>query len=128
MYLISKYSCILFYLSAGINHIISPDFYVNLIPNYLPYPYGINILSGLIEIALSLLLLFPKYLKIGAWGIIVLLIFFIPSHVYFIKIGSCVPNGLCVNPIISWLRLIIVHPILILWAWYVGKLNLRFAL
>ena len=128
MYLISKYSCILFYLSAGINHIISPDFYVNLIPNYLPYPYGINILSGLIEIALSLLLLFPKYLKIGAWGIIVLLIFFIPSHVYFIKIGSCVPSGLCVNPIIGWLRLIIVHPILILWAWYVGKLNLRFAL
>ena len=128
MYLISKYSCFLFYLSAGINHIISPDFYVNLIPNYLPYPYGINILCGLIEIALSLFLLFPKYLKIGAWGIIVLLIFFIPSHVYFIKIGSCVPNGLCVNPIISWLRLIIVHPILILWAWYVGKLNLRFAL
>ena len=128
MYLISKYSCFLFYSSAGISHIISPDFYVNLIPNYLPYPNGINILSGLIEIALSLLLLFPRYLKIGAWGIIVLLIFFIPSHVYFIKIGSCVPNGLCVNPIISWLRLIIVHPILILWAWYVGKLNLRFAL
>ena len=128
MYLISKYSCFLFYSSAGISHIISPNFYVNLIPNYLPYPYGINILCGLIEIALSLLLLFPKYLKIGAWGIIVLLIFFIPSHVYFIKIGSCVPNGLCVNPIISWLRLIIVHPILILWAWYVGKLNLRFAL
>jgi len=128
MYLISKYSCFLFYSSAGISHIISPDFYVNLIPNYLPYPYGINILCGLIEIALSLFLLFPKYLKIGAWGIIVLLIFFIPSHVYFIKIGSCVPNGLCVNPIISWLRLIIVHPILILWAWYVGKLNLRFAL
>ena len=128
MYLISKYSCFLFYSSAGISHIISPDFYVNLIPNYLPYPYGINILCGLIEIALSLFLLFPKYLKIGAWGIIVLLIFFIPSHVYFIKIGSCVANGLCVNPIISWLRLIIVHPILILWAWYVGKLNLRFAL
>ena len=60
--------------------------------------------------------------------IIVLLIFFIPSHVYFIKIGSCVPNGLCVNPIIGWLRLVIVHPILILWAWYVGKLNLRLAL
>ena len=128
MYRISKYSCFLFYFSAGINHIINPDFYIDLIPNYLPNPYGINILSGLIEIALSLLLLFPKYLKIGALGIIVLLIFFVPSHVYFIKIGSCVPNSLCVNPIIGWLRLIIVHPILILWAWNLGKLKLRLAL
>ena len=128
MYLISKYSCFLFYLSAGINHIISPDFYIDLIPNYLPHPHIINLLSGLIEITLSLLLLSPKYIKIGAWGIIVLLIFFVPSHIYFIKIGSCVPNGLCVNPIIGWLRLIIVHPILILWAWNVGKLNLRLEL
>ena len=95
MYLISKYSCFLFYLSAGINHIISPDFYIDLIPDYLPHPHIINLLSGLIEITLSLLLLHPKYIKIGAWGIIVLLMFFIPSHIYFIKIGSCVPNGLC---------------------------------
>jgi len=128
MYLVSKYSCFLLYLSASINHIISPNFYIDLIPNYLPHPYGINILSGLIEITLYLLLLSPKSLKIGAWGIIVLLILFVPSHIYFIKIGSCVPNGLCVDPIIGWLRLIIVHPILILWAWNVDKLNLRIVL
>ena len=126
MYLLSKYSCILFYLSAGMNHILSPDFYIGLIPNYLPYPYVINILSGLLEMSLAFFILFPKSLKIGAWGIIILLIFFIPSHIYFIQLGSCVPNGLCVNPIIGWLRLIIVHPLLIFWAWNVGKLNLRF--
>ncbi len=126
MYLLLKYSCFLFYLSAGVNHFINPDFYFGLIPNYLPYPYGINMLSGLLEMILSLLILSPKYLKIGAWGIVTLLIFFIPSHIYFIRIGSCVPNGLCLDPWIGWFRLIIVHPLLIFWAWNVGKLSFRF--
>ncbi|MGY8982552.1 MAG: hypothetical protein ACKVJ9_08955, partial [Cytophagales bacterium] len=68
-----------------------------------------------------------KYQKIGALGIVILLICFIPSHVYFIQIGSCVTDGLCVAPWMGWLRLIIVHPLLIFWAWNVGKLNFRFA-
>ena len=127
MCLLSKYSCFLFYLSAGVTHFLNPDFYISLIPNYLPYPFEIVILSGLLEMIFSLLILSPKYLKIGAWGIITLLILFIPSHIYFIQIGSCVPNGLCLDPWIGWFRLIIIHPLLIFWAWKVGKLNLHFA-
>lgn len=64
-------------------------------------------------------LLFPKLRDLAAWGIIVLLLLFIPSHVYFIQIGSCVEDGLCVPSWVAWVRLLIIHPLLVLWAYQV---------
>ena len=107
-----------FYLAAGINHFRHPDFYLPLIPKYLPFPWSINVVSGIAEIALALGLTISRTRRYAAWGIMVMLVLFIPSHVYFIQIGSCVEGGLCVEPWIAWVRLVIIHPLLILWAWY----------
>ena len=117
---ILKFGLFGFYLFAGINHFIHPDFYYGLIPDYLHFPKFINISSGALEVVFALGILTPGLQKIAASAIILLLIAFVPSHIYFIKIGSCVENGLCVAPWIAWLRLLIIHPLLILWAWYVG--------
>ena len=81
-----------FFFIAGINHFINPDFYLPLIPKYLGYPEFINYSSGLVEVLLSIGLLLNSTRKITAYLIIGLLIVFIPSHVYFIAIGSCVPQ------------------------------------
>jgi len=108
-----------FYLSAGSYHFINPEFYFDLIPDYLPYPKFINYASGILEIVLAIGVAVPKYRKISVYGIIALLILFVPSHVFFIQIGSCIENGLCVSPWISWLRLLLIHPLLMLWAWVV---------
>jgi len=114
-----KYLLIVFYVFAGINHFLNPRFYLGLIPDYLPIPQLINYLSGVLEITFGLGVIFSKTRKISCIGIIFLLIAFIPSHIYFIQIGSCVEEGLCVSPWISWLRLIVIHPLLIYWAWFV---------
>jgi uncharacterized membrane protein len=113
-------SCFLqsaFYILAGSNHFVNPDFYAGLIPDYLPYHSAINILSGVIEILLGLGLLYPITRKFSAYGIMAMLIAFIPSHVYFIQIGSCVPDGLCTSEWVGWVRLVFVHPLFIFWAW-----------
>lgn len=110
-----------FYLVAGINHFIDPSSYYPLIPGYLPFPEFINIFSGIVEVALALGLLFPKYRKISSWAIILMLIAFIPSHIYFIQVGSCIPDGLCVPEWIGWVRLIVIHPLLIGWAFIYTK-------
>lgn len=107
-----------FYFLAGVNHFINPDFYLPLIPPYLPYPEAINYISGGLESLFGLLLLSPKYGNQAARGIIFLLVLFIPSHVYFIMAGCCVENGLCVPNWVGWLRLILIHPLLIGWAWW----------
>lgn len=114
------YGMIFFYVSAGINHFIHPDFYLALIPPYLPFHTSINLLSGLIEIALGLCLIPKAFRRWAAVGIIVMLIAFIPSHVYFIEMNSCIEGGLCTSPVIGWGRLIIIHPLLIVWAWWCG--------
>jgi len=107
-----------FYFFAGINHFVNPDFYLLLIPPYLPYPEAINYISGGLESLLGVLLLMPRFRGIASRGIVILLILFIPSHVYFIVMNSCVEDGLCVPHWIGWVRLVVIHPILIWWAWW----------
>ncbi|MFD0797865.1 hypothetical protein ACFQZJ_10360 [Maribacter chungangensis] len=110
-----------FMLFAGINHFLNPDFYYPLIPPYLPFPKTLNVVSGLLEIGLTLLLFIPRWRTMGVYGIIVLFILFIPSHLYFIQIDACVPDGLCTPVWVAWVRLLVVHPLLILWAWTIKE-------
>ena len=106
-----------FYLFAGINHFRDPEFYLPLIPPYLPNPNLINDVSGIIEILLGFGLIFLTTRRFAAYGIIAMLIAFIPAHVHFIQIDSCIEGGLCVPQWIGWARLLLIHPLLIWWAW-----------
>jgi uncharacterized membrane protein len=123
-YIESKWSVILlavFYFIAGLNHLINPEFYLPLIPPFFTSPQKINILSGIAEILLALGVVFHPSRKLASFLIILMLFAFIPSHVYFIQIGSCIEEGLCVPRWIGWFRLVAIHPALLLWAFKVGK-------
>jgi uncharacterized membrane protein len=113
---LSRWALVLFYIAAGLNHFIQPNFYLPLIPPYLPFHGAINIISGVIEISFGLLLISTTTRKFAAYGIVLMLIAFIPTHVYFIQLNSCV-GELCVSPWVGWVRLIVIHPILLFWAW-----------
>jgi uncharacterized membrane protein len=110
-----------FYLVAGINHFLTPDFYLPLIPPFFSSPEAINVLAGVAELLLGVGVLYFPTRKRAAWGIVVLLVCFIPSNVYFIQVGSCIPEGLCVPAWIGWMRLLLIHPLLIYWAVWVAK-------
>ncbi len=95
-----RYVLATFFIVAGANHFLDPNFYLPLIPPYFPYPETINWVSGILELLFGGLLFFKKYSLLASYGLLVLLFLFIPSHVYFIKLGSCIqevfasPNGL----------------------------------
>ena len=111
---------IVFYLFAGYNHFANPSFYYTIIPPYLSdWAGSINILAGIAEILLAILLIPKSTRKTAAWGIIIMLIAFIPSHIYFIQKGTFQLGSLTINPAIAWVRLLVIHPLLILWAWMV---------
>jgi uncharacterized membrane protein len=112
----SRVAMVIFYSAAGFNHFINPNFYLPLIPPYFSYHSTINILSGAAEILFGLFLIPTKTRKWAAYGIVLMLIAFIPSHVYFIELNSCA-GELCVSPWIGWFRLLAIHPLLIFWAW-----------
>jgi uncharacterized membrane protein len=120
---------VVFYLFAGYNHFANPSFYEAIIPPYLADWSGpINSISGYIEIALALLLIPVKTRPWASWGIILMLIAFIPAHIYFIQKGSFQLGGFTVTPLIAWLRLLVIHPLLVIWAWWVGNAKPGFSI
>ena len=106
-----------FYFLAGINHFMAPTFYLPLIPDYFSFPKLVNFLSGLLEVLFAIGLVFSKTRKQAVYGIILLLILFIPAHLYFISKGNCFDGYFCIPAWTSWMRLLLIHPILIYWAW-----------
>lgn len=72
------------YILAGLNHFRNPRMYVKIIPDYLPAPKQLNVLSGLAEILSGILLCIPSLSSYGAWGIIALLIAVFPANLYML--------------------------------------------
>ena len=116
---ISTYIQGVFYIIAGINHFINPEFYYSLIPDYFIFIVEFNAMAGFAEILFGLLLFFTSTRKFASYSIIVMLLIFITSHFFFIQQGSCIDDGLCVPQWIGWVRLVVIHPILVWWSWSV---------
>ena len=115
-----RWLLITFYFTAGLNHFINPQFYLPLIPPYFPNPETLNWVSGVIEMVLAIGVALPKTRKNSVLLIILMLIAFVPAHVYFIQAGGCMgEESLCTPIWVAWVRLFPIHPLLMLWAWYV---------
>lgn len=113
---------VVFYLVAGFNHFYNPPSYWRIIPAYLPFPHVINIAAGCFELLFGLLLIFPKTRVLAAYGIILMLLAFLPVHIdMVIRAPFMLGTSLYVTPLIAWTRLVILQPLLILWAWWCRK-------
>ena len=72
----------LLFVAAGLNHVISPAFYLKIMPPALPFPEALNYIAGLAEIVLGVMLILPRTSRLAAWGLIALLIAVFPANVY----------------------------------------------
>jgi uncharacterized membrane protein len=72
------------YIIAGINHFYKPQMYERIIPPFLGNVKTLNILAGIAEITLGIILLFEDYRTYAAWGIMALLIAIFPANIYML--------------------------------------------
>ena len=72
----------IFYVIVGIKHFIEPEYFLSIVPPYLPYHLELVYISGLFEILFGLLILFPKYRYYGVIGLILLLVAVFPANIY----------------------------------------------
>jgi len=100
--LILKYLLAFGFVLAGINHFINADFYLKMMPPFLPAHLFLVYLSGVFEVALGILLLIPKFTRLAAWGLIALLVAVFPANVYMAMNTDIFPEF---NPILLYLRL-----------------------
>jgi uncharacterized membrane protein len=114
---------VVFYLAAGANHFRDPESYIKIIPRYFPYPKILNLLAGFFELDFAILLIFNNTRRFAAWGIILLLITFLPTHINMIGTAPIRLGSIVVTPLIAWIRLVVLQPLLILWAWWYTKIE-----
>ncbi|MBB6682738.1 hypothetical protein H4O20_14915 [Aequorivita sp. 609] len=70
---------------AGMNHFRKPKLYERIMPPYIPAHSTMVMLSGVAEMVLGFMLMNKNSQEMAAWGIIALLIAFIPVHIYMLQ-------------------------------------------
>ena len=78
---ISLYLMSALYIASGINHFAHPAMYERIMPAYIGWHSTLVWVSGLLEVVLGVLLLFPFSRRFAAWGIIALLIAVFPANI-----------------------------------------------
>lgn len=114
----TRYLLGLLFIAAGLNHFLHTDFYLSIMPPYLPWPLALVYLSGLAEMTLGGLLLIRRWRIWAAWGLIALSIAVFPANIHMALHPDLYPMfsewGL-------WLRLPFQF-LLMAWAyWYTRK-------
>ncbi len=71
-----------FFFVAGLNHFVNPDFYVGIMPPYLPAHLELVYLSGLFEILGGAAVLAPGLRTSAGWGLIILLLAVFPANLH----------------------------------------------
>jgi len=102
------------YIALGINHLVNPGMYEGIMPPYLPAHTFLIYLSGVCEIVLGALLLPRATRAWAAWGIIAMLIAFMPVHIHMLVHAGDYPD-------VPYWALVVRIPmqgLFILWAWW----------
>lgn len=73
---------ILMFLISGINHFNNPNFYVSIMPPYLPFHSELSYIAGIFEILGAIGLLFAKVRKLVGFGLLILLILIFPANIH----------------------------------------------
>ncbi len=71
-----------FFVAAGVNHFVDPDFYVAMMPPYLPAHLALVYLSGVFEILGGVLVLVPRVRAAAGWGLVALLLAIFPANIH----------------------------------------------
>ena len=109
-----------FFIAAGANHFINPDFYLRMMPAYLPLHGALVAISGVAEIVLGAMLLVPRFQVVAAWGLIALLVAVFPAN---LNMALNADQFAAMSPLALWIRLPI-QGLLIAWAyWYTRRIH-----
>jgi uncharacterized membrane protein len=108
----------IFFVAAGVNHFVNPDFYRKIVPPGFGSPAVMVAVSGVAEIAGGIGLLIPRLRRWAALGLIALLIAVFPANVYMAVSPQSI-SDLHFSRGTLWLRLPL-QGVFMVWVWYAG--------
>lgn len=90
------------FLLGAVGHFVQPEFFLRIIPEFVPYKTELVLLSGIAEAIAALLLVYKGTARLGALLILLMLLAYVPLHVYMAVKGF--PADM--PPVAAWLRLV----------------------
>ena len=75
------YVYVIFFIAAGLNHFLNPQFYDAIVPEIIPFPRLVHQFTGILEIVIPLFLL-TRFRKEAALIMIVFLILIYGANLY----------------------------------------------
>ena len=75
------YVYVVFFIVAGVNHFLNPQFYDAIVPDFIPFPRLVHQITGVIEIILPIFLL-TRFRKEGALLLIIFLVILYGANLY----------------------------------------------
>jgi uncharacterized membrane protein len=110
-----KYLLAAGFIFAGFNHFYNPDFYLRIMPPYLPWPSALHLIAGFFEVVLGVMLLIQRFQRLAAWGLIALLLAIYPANIHMAVNHHLYPE---LPMVFHWIRLPMQF-VLIAWAlWF----------
>jgi len=107
----------LFYVNVGITHFTNPEFFLGIMPPYIPFHDFFVYLSGFFEVLFGLMILFKKTRFYGGIGLLCLLIAVFPANIYLYQSAEA-QEILNFNKSGALIRLFFQVPLLILAYWH----------
>ena len=105
------------YTVIGAKHFTDPDFFLKIMPPYIPFHLELVYLSGAFEILFGLLLLIKKYRRLAGIGIALLLIAVFPANIYLFQN----PEILNAEKSKTLVRLFFQSPLILIAIWHSQK-------
>ena len=75
------YVYVIFFIGAGVNHFLNPQFYDAIVPQFIPFPRIVHQFTGVLEIIIPLFLL-TRFRKEAALIMIIFLILIYGANLY----------------------------------------------
>ena len=105
------------FVVAGSNHFVSPEFFVAIMPPYLPAHLELVYLSGVFEIAGGIGVLIPRVRSLAGWGLVLLLVAVFPANFHMAMNPELFSD---VSPFALYVRLP-MQIAFILWAYWATR-------
>ena len=122
---VTIYAFSLFYLVVGIKHFTDVNFFISIMPPYIPFHKFFIYASGLFEILFGFLLLFKKTRKFAGIGLIYLLVFVFPANVH-LYLSEVAQKALSITQNDALIRLPFQLPLMIIAFWHAEENSAKF--
>ena len=106
-----------FFVNVGVDHFVNPEFYLAIMPGYLPLHSEAVYISGFFEILGGISVLIPRLRAAAGWGLVALLIAVFPANIHMAINTDLFPD---ISPTLLYIRLVLQF-IFIYWAYAVTR-------